>query len=89
MIDEYLAKRAERTKRPYNGKIEDLLREIGALDAAERPTVSGILLFCEYPQHWMPQSGVVFAKFVGKTPRGENGLAGYSRREELTGPLPR
>jgi ATP-dependent DNA helicase RecG len=26
---------------------------------------------------------------VGKTPRGENGLAGYSRREELTGPLPR
>ena len=89
MIDEYLAKRAERTKRPYNGKVDDLLREIGAIDSAERPTVSGILLFCEYPQHWLPQSGVVFAKFVGKTPRGENGLAGYSRREELTGPLPR
>ena len=89
MIDEYLVKRAERTKRPYNGKVDDLLREIGAIDAANRPTVSGILLFCEYPQHWLPQSGVVFAKFVGKTPRGENGLAGYSRREELTGPLPR
>jgi ATP-dependent DNA helicase RecG len=89
MIDEYLAKRAERTKRPYNGKVEDLLREIGALDAADRPTVSGILLFCEYPQQWMPQSGVVFAKFVGKTPRGDNGLAGYSRREDLIGPLPR
>ncbi|MEP7290736.1 MAG: ATP-binding protein [Chloroflexota bacterium] len=89
MIDEYLAKRAERTKRPYNGKVEDLLREIGAIDAADRPTVSGILLFCEYPQQWLPQSGVVFAKFVGKTPRGDNGLAGYSRREELTGPLPR
>jgi ATP-dependent DNA helicase RecG len=89
MIDEYLAKRAERTKRPYNGKIDDLLREIGAVDNEERPTVSGILLFSEYPQHWLPQSSVVFAKFVGKTPRGENGLAGYSRREELTGPLPR
>ncbi|MBK8026444.1 MAG: putative DNA binding domain-containing protein [Chloroflexi bacterium] len=89
MIDEYLAKRAERTKRPYNGKIDDLLREIGAIDNAGRPTVSGILLFSEYPQHWLPQSGIVFAKFVGKTPRGENGLAGYSRREELTGPLPR
>ncbi|MCK6579630.1 MAG: putative DNA binding domain-containing protein [Anaerolineae bacterium] len=89
MIDEYLAKRAERTKRPYNGKIDDLLREIGAIDNADRPTVSGILLFSEYPQHWLPQSGIVFAKFVGKTPRGENGLAGYSRREELTGPLPR
>jgi ATP-dependent DNA helicase RecG len=89
LIDEYVNKRAERTKRPYNGKIDDLLREIGAMDNASRPTVSGILLFTEYPQHWLPQSGVVFAKFVGKTPRGENGLAGYSRREELTGPLPR
>lgn len=87
ILDEYLAKRAERTKRPYNGKIDDLLREIGAIDAAGKPTVSGILLFTEYPQHWLPQSGVVFAKFVGKTPRGENGLAGYTRREELTGPL--
>ena len=51
--------------------------------------MSGILLFNEYPQHWLPQSGVVFAKFVGKTPRGENGLAGYSRREELVGLAPR
>ncbi len=89
MIEEYLTKRAERTKRPYNGKIDDLLREIGAIDTADRPTVSGIMLFSEYPQHWLPQCGVVFAKFVGKTPRGENGLAGYTRREELTGPLPR
>ncbi len=89
MIDEYLAKRAERTKRPYNGKVDDLFREIGAVNSDGKPTVTGILLFSEYPQHWMPQSGVVFAKFVGKTPRGENGLAGYSRREELTGPLPR
>ncbi len=89
IITEYLSKRAERTKRPYNGKIPDLLKEIGATDAEGRATVSGILLFSEYPQHWLPQSSVVFAKFVGKTPRGENGLAGYTRREELTGPLPR
>ncbi|MBE0689949.1 MAG: putative DNA binding domain-containing protein [Anaerolineae bacterium] len=89
MVDEYLAKRAERTKRPYNGKIDDLLREIGAVDNAGRATVGGILLLSEYPQHWLPQSGIVFAKFVGKTPRGENSLAGYTRREELTGPLPR
>jgi len=89
MIDEYLAKRAERTKRPYNGKIDDLLQEIGALTAEGQPTVSGLLLFSEYPQQWLPQSGVVFAKFVGTTPRGESGLAGYSRREELTGPLSR
>jgi ATP-dependent DNA helicase RecG len=89
MIDEYLEKRAERTKRPYNGEIDDLLAEIGATTADGKPTVTGILLFSEYPQQWLPQSGVVFAKFVGTTPRGESGLAGYSRREELTGPIPR
>jgi ATP-dependent DNA helicase RecG len=89
MIEEYLEKRAERTKRPYNGKLDDLLKEIGATDADGRPTMTGVLLFCDYPQQWLPQSSLVFAKFVGKMPRGENGLAGYTRREELTGPLPR
>lgn len=89
MVEEYLAKRAERTKRPYNGKMDDLFREIGAVNAEGQPTVTGLMLFSEYPQHWMPQSSVVFAKFVGKAPRGENGLAGYSRREEISGPLPR
>src|SRR5690606_32547565 len=74
MIDEYLAKRAERTKRPYNGKVDDLLREISAVNEEGKPTVSGLLLFSEYPQQWLPQSGVVFAKFVGKHPRGEDGL---------------
>ena len=89
MIDEYLEKRAERTKRPYNGKIDSLLNEIGAITAEGKPTVCGLLLFSEYPQQWLPQSAVVFAKFVGTTPRGESGFAGYSRREELTGPVSR
>ena len=89
MIEEYLAKRAERTKRPFNGKVDDLLQEIGAITSDGKPTVTGILLFTEYPQQWLPQSSVVFAKFVGTTPRGESGLAGYTRREELTGSLPR
>jgi len=89
MIDEYLEKRAERTKRPFNGKEDELFREIGAVDAEGKPTVTGVLMFTEYPQQWLPQSSVVFAKFVGKTPRGDSGLAGYTRREELTGPLPR
>lgn len=89
MIDAYLEKRAERTKRPHTGNLEDLLKEIGALDPDGKPTICGILLFCEYPQQWIPQSSVVFAKFLGKNPRGESGLAGYIRREELTGPLPR
>ncbi len=89
MIDEYLEKRAERSKRPYDGEINNLLAEVGAITADGKPTVCGLLLFSEYPQKWLPQSGVVFAKFVGTTPRGDSGLAGYTRREELTGPVPR
>ncbi len=89
MIDEYLDKRAERTKRPVSGNTDDLLREIGALNSDGKPTMMGVLMFTDYPQQWLPQSSVVFAKFVGTTPRGESGLAGYTRREELTGPLPR
>ena len=89
MIEEYLEKRTERSKRPFNGDVDDLLREIGAITASGKPTVGGVLLFTEYPQQWLPQSSVVFVKFIGKVPRGESGLAGYSRREELTGPLPR
>ncbi len=89
LIDEYLDKRAERTKRPDSGEVNRLLMEIGAITAEGAPTVCGLLLFSEYPQRWLPQSSVVFARFVGTTPRGEQGLAGYSRREEITGPLPR
>ena len=89
MIDEYLEKRAERTKRPHNGEVNRMLAEIGAVTADGKPTVGGLLLFSDYPQRWLPQSSVVFAKFVGTTPRGESGLAGYTRREELTGPVPR
>lgn len=89
MVDEYLEKRAERTKRPYRGEIQELLAEVGAVTAEGKPTVCGLLLFSNYPQHWLPQSSVVFAKFVGTTPRGESGLAGYSRREEIIGPVSR
>ena len=89
MIDEYLDKRAERGNQLRSAEINDLLREIGAVTADGKPTVCGLLLFCPHPQQWLPQSGLVFVKFVGTTPRGESGLAGYSRREELSGPVPR
>ena len=89
LIDEYLTKRAERTKRPFSGSIDEMLMEIGALNSDRRPTTAGILLFTEYPQKWLPQSSMIFARFVGTQPRGESGMAGYIRREEITGPLPR
>ena len=80
---------AERTKRPFSGSIDEMLLEIGALTSDRRPTTAGILLFSEYPQKWLPQSSLIFARFVGNQPRGESGMAGYIRREEITGPLPR
>ena len=89
IIDEYLEKRAERSKRIHSGEINRLLEEIGAITADGKPTVCGLLLFSDYPQRWLPQSSVVFARFVGTTPRGEQGLAGYVRREEITGSVPR
>ena len=89
ILDEYLAKREERLRRVFTGDEKDLLKEIGALNQDGDPTVAGILLFSKYPQQWLPQSGVVFVKFVGTEPRGEDGMAGYARREEITGPLAR
>ncbi len=89
VIAEYLEKRAERTRRPETLSTDELLSEIGALDEAGRPTVAGLLLFCANPQAFFPQSGLTFVRFVGTELRGENGLAGYGRREEIGGPLAR
>lgn len=68
---------------------DEVLREIGALDDGDRPTIAGLLLFCKNPQQFLPQAGLVFVKFIGTEPRGEGGLPGYGRREEIGGPLAR
>jgi ATP-dependent DNA helicase RecG len=89
IIGEYLAKRAERTRRAVNRPVDDLLLEIGAIDEEGHPTIAGLLLFAQNPQSFLPQSGLTFVRFVGTEPRGDNGLAGYGRREEIDGPLAR
>ena len=89
VIAEYLDKRQQRQRRVITQTPDELLREIGALDPDDRPTHSGLLLFGRNPQTFMPQAGLVFVKFVGTEPRGEDGLAGYGRREEFAGPLAR
>lgn len=89
IIQEYIAKRQERTLRQVTISVDDLLKEIGALDLARRPTVAGVLLFGKSPQVFLPQSGLTFVRFVGTEMRGEDGLAGYGRREEIVGPLAR
>ncbi|RMF32210.1 MAG: transcriptional regulator [Chloroflexi bacterium] len=88
LIAEYLEKRAERGQPAYL-PVDDLLVEIGATDEVGHPTVAGLLLFGRNPQAFLPQSGLVFVRFVGTEPRGEDGLAGYGRREEIGGSLAR
>lgn len=95
MVAGYVTKYEVRSRRrtgieaPTAVNAASLLRDIGALDAHGRPTVAGILLFCRNPQAFLPQSGVVFVKFPGVEPRGEQGRVGYGRREEIGGPLSR
>ena len=85
-IDEYLEKRETRTGTRGPSPAQ-LLYEIGATDREGQPTLIGVLLFGRNPQAFLPQSGVVFVKFPGTEPRGEDGGVGYGRRAELTGPL--
>ncbi len=89
VIAEYVEKRQQRQRRLIHDPPEELLREIGALDENGYPTHSGLLLFGKNPQQFIPQAGLVFVKFPGTEPRGEDGLAGYGRREEVSGPLAR
>jgi ATP-dependent DNA helicase RecG len=88
ILQEYLDKRAARGVSRV-GPLEELLFEIGALNHDGQPTVAGILLFGKNPQAFMPQSGMVFVKFPSTAPRGEDGGAGYGRRDEFGGPLAR
>jgi ATP-dependent DNA helicase RecG len=89
VIAEYLEKRQQRQRRTAAQTPDEALLDLGAMDEEGRPTHSGMLLFGKNPQHFIPQSGLVFVKFIGTEPRGEEGLAGYGRREEVSGPLAR
>ena len=88
ILGEYLAKREARGA-PRLGPVAQLLFEIGATTRTGEPTVTGVLLFSESPQVFLPQSGIVFVRFPGTEPRDEDGNAGYGRRDELHGPLAR
>lgn len=88
ILKEYLDKREARGVSRV-GPLSTLLFEIGAIDQDGKPTVAGILMFARNPQAFLPQSGVVFVKFPSTEPRGEDGGAGYGRRDEINGPLAR
>jgi len=89
VIAEFVEKREERQRKRLTAGVDEMLREIGALDDAGKPTTAGILLFGRTPQTFLPQSGLVFVRFIGTEPRGEGGLPGYGRREAINGPLAR
>lgn len=87
-LREYLEKRETRTG-ARSTSVSQLMHEIGATDREGNPTLIGLLLFGRNPQAFLPQSGVVFVRFAGAEPRGEDGGIGYVRRVELTGPAAR
>ena len=89
IIVEFVEKREERQHRRLSVSADEMLHEIGALDNGGRPTTADMLLFGRNPQQFLLQSGLVFVKFIGVEPRGEGGLPGYGRREEIGGPLAR
>jgi len=89
VVEEFVARWQEKQGREWTRPVDDLLSQMGALDGHGRPTVAGLLLFGREPQVVLPQSGLIFVKFPGTEPRGEGGLAGYGRREEIGGPLAR
>ncbi len=87
VIRDYIAHREEKQGRQIKLPQDRLLRQIGALTTDGTPTVAGMLLFGLDPQFFLPQSGLTFVRFSGSELRGPGGLPGYSRRDEITGPL--
>jgi ATP-dependent DNA helicase RecG len=88
VIDEYMEQRQRRNPRSTILPKDKLLQQIGALTPGKTPTISGLLLFGQEPQIFMPHSRAIFVKFSDTTPRGAGGALGYGRREEILGPLP-
>lgn len=87
VIRDYIARREEKQGRLIKLPRQQLLRQIGALSEQDKPTVAGILLFGLEPQLFLPQATLTFVRFSGTDLRGPGGLPGYSRRDEITGPL--
>jgi ATP-dependent DNA helicase RecG len=88
IVQEYLARREARGAAQV-GALSELLFEVGAITQQGEPTVAGMLLFGRQPRAFLPQSGILFIRFPGTEPRGEDGGAGYGRRDEIQGPLAR
>tara|TARA_B100000029_G_scaffold159998_1_gene155772 strand:- start:7725 stop:9053 length:1329 start_codon:yes stop_codon:yes gene_type:complete len=89
VISEYIQKLSSRRHKAVSRSEVDILFEAGAITRNSIPTIAGMLLFGKESHVVLPQSGLVFVRFVGTDPRGSDGKAGYGRREEINGPLAR
>jgi len=89
VISEYIHKLESRRHKSISRKIDEILLEAGAITRDGIPTIAGMLLFGSESHALLPQSGLVFVRFIGTDPRGSDGKAGYGRREEINGPLAR
>lgn len=90
IVEEYFIKRAARERKQADVFDRSaILREIGAVNSAGQPTAMGILLFGKTPGMFIKSSGVTFVKYPGVDMRADGGAMGYSRREEISGPLAR
>jgi ATP-dependent DNA helicase RecG len=89
IIAEYITKREEKLRRRFNQSTNDVLREAGFADEHGDPTAAGVLLLGKNPQAFLLQSGLIFVRFPGTQPTSSGEQAGYGRREEITGALPR
>ena len=87
VISEYEEKRRQRAPRGEQLARQEMLFSTGALDRDKQVTVTGMLLFGQRPQAFLPQSGVVFVRFPGTQIGGAGDARGYARREEINGPL--
>ncbi|VAW30277.1 Uncharacterized protein BT3327 [hydrothermal vent metagenome] len=88
IVQDYLDRREQRGQSRVLSTREFLF-EMGVTDRNGHPTTTGVLLFARNPQMFFPQSGIVFVKFSGTEPRGEDGGIGYGRRDEISGPVAR
>lgn len=89
LISDFAARRKLRGPRGEKLEGQALLEESGAVGPGSTPTVAGLLLFGRDPQRFLPQSGAVLVHFAGTTAGGRDGQPGYSRREEVGGPVGR
>ena len=87
IVKDYIMRREEKQGRQIKLPQDRLLRQIGASSAEGKPTVAGILLFGYEPQYFLTQSALTFVRFSGTDLRGPGGHPGYSRRDEISGPL--